>query len=222
MTLIRLALVLTLISFASSGVSKSCIAQPCPTCPSVLATPPSPQTPTVAIDDARNKFVNSTCVSWQCEIGSVTAGHCLNNKGGIYGLVHLPSIDVCVLTGSIDAQKKTYSVSIKPPVTFVDRRGIKHDVKSLWSDQSYRYIDLGFHSGESGSPVFDADGDVCGVVIGNRLRDGRWYGMIARLDRLALLVSERPDPSSPQRRRVFRPDADRRYKSEPLFLRRSN
>ena len=107
--------------------------------------------------------------------GTITAMH----VGGISYDYSLKDMDIVI--DSRSRSPSAYKVSDNPPAYFIDRRGIRHRLRKTGSMGSKTTVSIEFYPGESGMPVFSADGSVACVVIGNVHIGGRWFGLISRV-----------------------------------------
>jgi len=75
-----------------------------------------------------------------------------------------------------------YVVGRGKPFQTMTRRGALRRL-SLVSESEFRfYVSKEFYSGESGLPVFSKSGHLVGIVVGNSFQDGRWLGIVTKVD----------------------------------------
>jgi len=129
---------------------------------------------------AQSKFQNigdGSAVVFQTEFGSWTANH----AGHAFRPTHFSATLDIQFRRSKTRNKKHFKIGPGPPVAFVSRRGKRFEITSSDLNEHVWSIDkFSFFAGESGSPVFNKKGEVCGVVLGNYLENG-WHGRAAKL-----------------------------------------
>lgn len=115
-------------------------------------------------------------------------GHAAKTKSGTITALHVGCIDYDFLSHQMDLALDTsdrsesgFSTSDLPPSYFVDRRGVRHDLKATHKLDSQTVVSIRFFPGESGMPVFADDGSVTCIVLGNVDIGGRWFGRISRV-----------------------------------------
>ena len=136
---------------------------------------------------AYEKIGDGEAVVFKTEFGSWTAFH----VGPEFNPTHYSmSLDI-QFKQSKTRNRLHYKIGSGPPVKFVTRRGKSFSIKAsrlsenVWSIDNFR-----FFSGESGSPVFNERGEVCGIVLGNYFK-GRWHGRVARLEKFVEVLRGR-------------------------------
>ena len=129
---------------------------------------------------------NSEVVVFKTEFGTWTANH----AGPEFNPTHFStSLDV-QFRRSKTRNRVHFKIGSGPPVKFVTRRGKSFSIKAskltenVWSIDNFR-----FYSGESGSPVFNESGEVCGIVLGNYFK-GRWHGRVAKIKSFLNVLNE--------------------------------
>lgn len=116
------------------------------------------------------------------------SGHAVVTENGTITAKHVGGIDFdysCEEMDIVIDTKSTSDTGIKtsdlPPDHFIDRRGRKHSLYSIGNLDYQTVVSMRFFVGESGMPIFAADGSVTCIVLGNVFIKGRWYGRIARV-----------------------------------------
>lgn len=130
---------------------------------------------------------NSEAVVFKTEFGSWTAFH----VGTEFNPTHYSaSLDI-QFRQSKSRNRLHFKIGSGPPVKFVTRRGKSFSIiASKLSDDVWSIDNFRFFNGESGSPVFNESGEVCGIVLGNYFK-GRWHGRVVRLDRFVEVLREK-------------------------------
>jgi len=130
---------------------------------------------------------DSEAVVFKTEFGVWTALH----VGQAFGATHVSSRLDIQFKRTKTRNKVHFEIGDGPPVSFVTRRGKKFSISAselnndVWSIDNFR-----FFGGESGSPVFNAKGEVCGIVLGNYYK-GRWQGRAAKIQKFAKALEEK-------------------------------
>lgn len=107
--------------------------------------------------------------------GTISALH----VGGVNFDYYYPALDLMIDTRTKSDQG--FKTSDLPPSYFIDRRGTRHSLAKTGSHHSQTVVSMRFFPGESGMPIFAADGSVCCVVLGNAFINARWRGRVARI-----------------------------------------
>ena len=124
---------------------------------------------------------DSEAVVFKTEFGIWTAKH----VGPAFGATHVSSRLDIQFKRTKTRNKVHFKLGDGPPVSFVTRRGKRFSISAselnedVWSIDNFR-----FFSGESGSPVFNSKGEVCGIVLGNYFK-GRWQGRAVKIQKFA-------------------------------------
>ena len=136
---------------------------------------------------AYERIGDGEAVVFKTEFGSWTAFH----AGPEFNPTHYSkSLDI-QFRQSKSRNRLHFKIGSGPPVKFVTRRGKSFSIiASELSDEVWSIDNFRFFSGESGSPVFNERGEVCGLVLGNYLK-GRWHGRVAKLKRFADMVERK-------------------------------
>ena len=125
------------------------------------------------------KVGEANAVVFKTEYGSWTALH----VGMDFKPTHFSAALDIQFRRSKVRNKIHYKLGKGPPVKFVTRRGKSFSINASELDSNVWSIDnFRFFSGESGSPVFNSKGEVCGVVLGNYFK-GRWHGRVAKIEK---------------------------------------
>ena len=133
------------------------------------------------------KIGDSNAVVFKTEFGSWTAYHV---GLGFRPTHYSTSLDI-QFKRSKSRNKVHFKIGTGPPVKFVTRRGKSFSIKASDLDENVWSIDnFRFFSGESGSPVFNSKGEVCGVVLGNYFK-GRWHGRASKLEKFFEALEDR-------------------------------
>lgn len=187
--------------FAASPCYGQCDGDSCPI-PRPIPAPPFPSSLS-GIDLSPNRSPSElpTCGAAYTELGLVTALHC--RPGARFRMY--PKSDLAVDPDFRDPHKKAWPVSNEAPRWYVGRRGGKFPVFVIEERELFWVTQSIFYSGESGRPLFDKDGKVCGIVSGNVLINGRWRGHVSRLSIVNFgdadadsLIRTEPDPALQQ------------------------
>ena len=116
------------------------------------------------------------------------SGHAVVTEDGTITAKHVGGIDIDYSCDEMDIVIDTKSTSDSgvrtsdlPPNYFIDRRGKKHTLSRIATLEYQTIVSMRFFAGESGMPIFAADGSVTAIVLGNIFIDGRWYGRISRV-----------------------------------------
>ena len=142
-------------------------------------------------------LVQTGCQHVDTSVGRITAHHCDSSPFA----VAFPDSDLRIT--SFHIEKNAVRLSMRPPVFFRCRRGTRYSLKLVRRERYRVFVDRTFYPGESGLPVFDSDGNCCGVVLGNTFLDGRWIGRVAsfgQLKEFSSLSADRRFLLSPQTR----------------------
>ena len=122
-------------------------------------------------------------------------GHAFTTNVGTFSALHVgglsydyycSELDIAVDTKNIS--ENGYTTSDLPPAYFIDRRGTRHILKATATTNHQTIVSMRFFFGESGMPIFAADGSVCCVVLGNAFIRGRWRGRVARITPLTSFI----------------------------------
>lgn len=105
----------------------------------------------------------------------ITADHCGNSTA----ILRIVSYDVAILPPN--ALANHHAISDQDPAYFVTRRGFRVRLKPLRREARQWIVSEEFYPGESGSPVFDSNHNVCGVVLGNLIEHPKSFGRVAIL-----------------------------------------
>ena len=119
------------------------------------------------------------CQDVNTEVARVTCAHCKTVDD--HDSVRLEEYDLQFF--KVESGRPLKKISGKVPAYFVDRRGSRHDMAVRGTLGLYWKTDVCFFSGESGSACYDENDNVCGVVLGNVLIKGVWYGRVAKLSK---------------------------------------
>ena len=136
---------------------------------------------------AYEQIGENEAVVFKTEFGIWTAKH----VGTAFGATHVSSRLDIQFKRTKTRNKVHFKIGDGPPVSFVTRRGKKFSISAselnddVWSIDNFR-----FFAGESGSPVFNAKGEVCGIVLGNYYK-GRWQGRAAKIQKFAKALEEK-------------------------------
>jgi len=122
------------------------------------------------------------CEYSNTELGVLTCVHCEDNGSFFNAINH----DIAVVE---NAREDALPISFSEPASFTCRRGHNNPVSVIETETYVWLVDIEFFSGESGSAVYDKDGNVCGIVLGNRLVKERWVGRVARLESFCRMLS---------------------------------
>ena len=132
-------------------------------------------------------LLQTDCQHVDTTAGRITAAHCGSEKFE----VSFTASDLRITSFRIE--KNAVKLSMRPPVFFRCRRGTRYDVKVVHREKYRFFVDRIFYPGESGSPVFDADGNCCGIVLGNTFHRGRWIGRVASFEQMRIFSSRSAD-----------------------------
>lgn len=152
--------------------------------------PPSTPNPALTYDrsicvSAENKVCSSLsrCCGCFTELGFLTADHCDPTTKH----TRFPRLDMAIDFPSRSTTDSVYRLSTGRPSYFWNRRGQKVAIAAEDSNDREYLTDVLFFPGESGSPIFDSDGAVCGIAAGNVYDSVSSHGIVPRVS--ALLVS---------------------------------
>lgn len=152
-----------------------------------------------------------SCGQVETTAGVLSADHCDRTPF----VLSLPASDVRITSRRIG--KNAVKLSKRQPVFFRCRRGTTYKLKVVSKYRHRVFVDRIFYNGESGLPVFDKNGDCCGLIVGNTFLNRRWVGRVATFDELSSFVDERAfRPESFETPKSLRqePDADSILESE--------
>ena len=124
-------------------------------------------------------------------------GHAFTTNEGTISAMHVGGLDFDYYCSELDIaidtkakSKDGFTVSDSPPSYFIDRRGTRHMLSATGTSNHQTIVSLRFFFGESGMPVFAADGSVCCVVLGNAFIRGRWRGRVAPITPLTSFIEK--------------------------------
>ena len=118
------------------------------------------------------------------KLGTISALH----VGGLKYDYYCSELDIAIETNS--KSENGFTISDLPPAYFIDRRGTRHTLNAIDMTNNQTIVSLRFFFGESGMPIFAADGTVCCVVLGNAFIRGRWRGRVARITPLTSFIKK--------------------------------
>ena len=147
------------------------------------------------------------CESFRLGEYQITALHCEPESP----VLTFPQFDVAASRAKPNA--RSLQLGSGQPKYFLTRRGFRVELKTIKVEQFQTLVDQEFFQGESGSPVFDKDDRVCGVVLGNRI-ESKTFGRVANLASAFANVGVLPTPLGPTRRRSSNKPADDHSSSE--------
>lgn len=107
---------------------------------------------------------NSSAMAFNTKLGLCTVDH---------AEWFLPSVRFAELDMRLGAKLvdvPVYSFGLGEPKYFIDRRGSRHELTRPTSSRYEYEVAEEFFSGESGLPVFNSEGKVVGLVLGNVIR----------------------------------------------------
>lgn len=127
------------------------------------------------------------CQDVNTEVARVTCAHCeaVDNQPSVL----LRRFDLQFF--KVDRSRPLKRLSGNRPTYFVDRRGSRHSIVVKGTVGLYWQTDLCFFNGESGSPCYDEDGNVSGVVLGNVFLKGVWFGRVAKIEKAIDAITDR-------------------------------
>lgn len=127
------------------------------------------------------------CQDVNTEVARVTCAHCeaVDDDQSVL----LKRFDLQFF--KVDRNRPLKRLSRSRPTYFIDRRGSRHEIVVQGTWELYWRTDVCFFSGESGSACYDDDGNVSGVVLGNVLIDGVWFGRVAKLEKAIEAITEK-------------------------------
>ena len=131
---------------------------------------------------------NASCMAALTKHGIFTADHCPHHGFDL----SFPALDLAWQhPEAAPADADLPDVSTDKPAFYFDRRDYPHKLQVVKNDGHQWLVDTPFFPGESGSPVLDRRGNVCGVVLGNRVGPDATYGRVASFGALSKLISGR-------------------------------
>ena len=126
-------------------------------------------------------------VVFKTEFGSWTANH----AGPEFHPTHFSSSLDIQFKRSKKRNRIHFKIGNGPPVKFVSRRGKSFSIiASKLTDHVWSIDNFRFFSGESGSPVFNDRGEVCGIVLGNYFK-GRWHGRVVKINSFIKVLNDK-------------------------------
>lgn len=122
---------------------------------------------------------------FRSDIGIITAAHVI----GDHASIRYDDIDLAVI--KTDNKGDKHPLGTGEPNFFYDRRMNTNQVAVIEEEANQWIVNQEFYPGESGLPVFNNTGQVCGVVLGNAKIGGKWLGRVGILQRLRDRISSR-------------------------------